>query len=277
MSTSVGLERLCKMSNRLTTTFQYSKESLSSETPVIIDQQDWSLYTGKVTKQEVVKYLLSVIGGRDYEMSVDCGMAGDELVTIIYCYTTIPDVKYDIYTSYGELSERYVEQLVMEDELVQFRLSDRETTQFPAKLITKVSWVLQCLDKEGNEVDNPELTTDGQYIVSGSEVYGTAKVTYSYTRHSYILTAPRREEALDNNYSGVIVAVVPGYAPAVFELEMPPTARSFIGDSGFKCGGSFSGFVREGDGEIPVPEAPSRDLVTVKDYCTQTVIREYLD
>ena len=65
--------------NKLTTTVSYSKTSIDSA-PLIIEQEEWSLYTGKVTKQEVVKYLLSLISGEDYDMLVDCGMAGDELI-----------------------------------------------------------------------------------------------------------------------------------------------------------------------------------------------------
>ena len=263
--------------NKLTTTVNYSKTSKDS-TPLIVEQEEWSLYTGKVTKQEVVKYLLSLIKGEDYDMLVDCGMAGDELVVAIYCYPLTEGLNYELYTSYGTLSERYSEIIEIDEELIQFRLSDSETSDYPARKIKNLEWVLQCLDANGDEIENPTLVTDGDAIsTNGIKVYGTAKISYTCERHSYILTAPRRESALDNNYSGVIVGIVTGYSPVVVELDMPPTVASFINNSSYECGGYDTGFIDENDKEEPIPEVPSRNLVTIVDYCSQKPIREYLE
>lgn len=256
---------------------QYSKVEPDTATPLIVEQEGWSLYTGKITKQEVVRYLLSVIDERRYEIAVDCGMAGDELVVPVFVYPLINNLQYDLYSSYGELSERYSETLEITDELVQFRLSASESTKYPARSIKSLSWVLQCLDINGNEVDNPDLIIDGENLSTGVKVYGTAKVSYTCERHSYVLTAPRREEALDNNYSGVIVGIVQGYAPVVFELEMPPTVDSFINNTDHQCGRVDTGYIKDSDKRQPIPDVPSRNLVTVIDYCSQSTIQEYLE
>lgn len=256
----------------------YGGSGSDSVTPLVIKQEEWSLYTGKVTKQEVVKYLLGIVGEKSYEISVECGMAGEELVVPIYVYPIVRYPDYTLYTSYGALSERYLEYIDIKDELIQFRLTSLESTAFPVKDFISVAWVLSCLGADGEEVTSPPLEINGSDVSTGGvKVFGTAKVSYVTERHSYILTAPRRLEALDNFYSGIVVGVVPGFKPVVHEIEMPPTVESFSSDPSYTCGSAGSGFVNDDEEETPIPDVPSKNLITEVDYCKQTIIREYTE
>ena len=256
----------------------YGKVEQQSVVPLIIKQEEWSLYTGKVTKQEVVKFVLGVIKKDSHEVSVNCGMAGKELIVAIYVYPIIREPDYALYTSYGELSERYVEDIEVEEELIQFRLSSLESTALPVKEFLSVEWVLSCLDGTGEEVEAPTLEVSGSNVSTGGvNVYGTAKISYVTEQHTYILTAPRRETALDNYYSGAVVGVVQGYPPVVHVLEMPPTVESFSADSSYSCGRRSSYEVIYDEDELGTPEASASNLITEIDYCTQRVIREYTE
>lgn len=258
---------------------QYGTSVADKETPLVIKQEEWSLYLGKVTKQATVRFLLGVVSESAYSSLVECGMTGDSLIVPVHCYPLYKETEYQIYTSYGELSERYVETVDVDGELIQFRMSSAEKTDFPIRHLKSVEWVLDCLDSEGVELtSNPELSIDGRTLsTNGVPVYGTASISYTTERHYYILTVPRREEALDNNYSGLIVGIVTGYEPVVHELEMPPTVEAFDNNPYYKCGRVNTGFIIDTDKQQPLPDVPSRDLITVVDYCKQEIIREYID
>ena len=135
-----------------------------------------------------------------------------------------------------------------------------------------------CLDGSGEVIAPPALTADGPTIRSAAVVYGTAEVTYLYERHTYILTAPRRAEALDKNFSAVLVAAIPGFTPVVLVVEMPPGIEAFEADADAVCGASWGFEVEDDDDEDhDTPEATTANLITEVDYCTQQVVREYTE
>lgn len=262
----------------LSSVLSFESASTADNEVLLVTQDEWSPYTGKVSKQQVVRYLLSLLETSTYEMSVNCGMAGDALVVPIFCYPMVAGLDYTLYSSYGDLSECLVELIEVKDELVQFRLTSEETVDFPIKSIRSMEWVLDCLDANGDLTVNPELEVAGNRISTGGvSVYGTAKISYVTERHTYILTAPRRQTALDNNYSGVVVGVAQGNMPVVLELKMPPSVASFEADPDYVCGSGGSWAVKESSQEGSIPDVPGRSLITEKNYCDQLTIREYLE
>lgn len=245
---------------------------------VLIEQAEWSVYTSRVTRQEVVRWLAARIGGDTYQQRIDCGMAGGHLVCPVYVYPRSPGVRYRLLTSWGELSERAVE-LVEMVEQVQFRLSTEEATRYPSRSIRAVEWTVECLDASGAVIDPPALTIAGQAVRCGQPVYGTATVRYLAERHGYILNVPRRECAIDAHYSAVLIAPVAGYEPARLVLTMPPGIDRFEADPDARCGGgrSLSGTIVWDDPPSPPPDPQAADLITEVDYCDQTAIREWTE
>ncbi|MGE4400094.1 MAG: hypothetical protein AB7F61_00230 [Desulfobulbus sp.] len=236
---------------------------------LVLEQESWSVYTGKVTKQELVRWLAAALAGDEYQSRIDCGMAGGQLVCVIYAYPLLPDLNYRMVTSWGALSGRVVE-IIEADELVQFHLDTEATTAHPIRELRSVAWEDQCYDADGI-IAGPALSSDGKRLFTASPVYGTAKVRYLFERHTYVLNAPRREGAIDNHFSSVVAGIYAG-GLEVLVLEMPPGIEQFEADPDAVCGsgGAGGGSVTWPDDEYPVqPQAASRR--TVVDYCAQKV------
>ena len=265
-----------------TLTVTYARPADPEQAEVLrLEQGAWAAYTGSVTKQEMVRAVAALVAKEDYTIKVACGMSlsdtGAALVCPIYAYPIPADLAYVLVTSYGQLSERDME-MVEATELVQFQLTDAASPQYPARTIVSASWAMDCLDAAGEVIAPPALTADGPTIRSAAVVYGTAEVTYLYERHTYILTAPRRAEALDKNFSAVLVAAIPGFTPVVLVVEMPPGIEAFEADANAVCGASWCGEIKYDDDEDhDTPEATTANLITEVDYCTQQVVREYTE
>lgn len=237
-----------------------------------IEQEPWSVYTGAITKGEMVRWLAAMVAGDDYQSRIDCGIAGDQLVCTLHAYPYRAGLEYRLLASWGTLSDRQVEMLDIE-ELVQFRLTTTERTDHPVRRILSVSWDDDCYGPAGEIVVPPPLTADGEEVACGSPVYGTARVRYLCERHSYVLNAPRREDAIAHHFSAVVVGVYDG-GLAVLGVEPPPGIEAFEADPDAVCGRSwiFDGSVTFPDDE-PITASPaSRE--TVMDYCKQTVISD---
>lgn len=261
--------------NALTAT--YTGPSAEQSALLLLTQGEWSMYVGKVTKGEVVRFVAAAVAEEEYQAAVDCGLAGDNLICPIIAYPLVPDLDYRLLTSWGELSSRSVKMVEIRDEQVQFRLTDTATTEFPARAIRSVRWTMDCLDQKGDVVPPPALTIDGQPIRSAIKVYGTATVHYITERHSYILNAPRRETAIDNNWSAVVVAPLIGHEPVRLVVEMPPGINNLEADPAAVCGRSGGGTSTVKWPEDPYypPEPAGADLITEVDYCDQETIQEY--
>ena len=118
------------MSAALTLTYGLSAAAGEPADLLRLEQEPWSAYTGKITKGEMIRWLGAMVGGAEYESRVDCGLAGDQLVSTIYAYPYEADLIYQLHTSWGLLSERRVEMQEIR-ELVQFKLKTEERTDYP--------------------------------------------------------------------------------------------------------------------------------------------------
>lgn len=255
-----------------TLTIPYRLEAIEPLQLLLLEQEPWSVYTGRVTKQELVRWLAAVLSGEEYQARIDCGMAGDALVCLIYAYPLVQDLNYRLMTSWGTLSDRSVE-LIEATESISFRLSTHERTKYPIRELRSVAWKDQCYGPSGEIVHPPELTSDGEGVVCAAPVYGTATVRYIYERHAYILNAPRREGALGNHYTAVITGIYDG-GLEVLVVEMPPGVEAFEADPNAICGlgggGTYGGTAEwPEEDDVIQPQTASRE--TVIDYCTQKI------
>jgi hypothetical protein len=238
-----------------------------------IEQRPWSVYTGKVTKQEVVRVVSALLADRDYQSEIDCGLVGDQLVSILYAYPKIKGLDYRLYCDWGELSEPVIEEVELTEQ-VQFDLSTTATTQHPAVEILSAQWLDDCCDAEGTVLAAPQISIKDGSITSAAAVHATAMVRYRCERHTVILNAPRREGAIDQQWGSVVVAAYTGGTTHKV-IDMPPGIASFAADPDAVCGGSWSGTVRESVADTYPPDPRGADLITETDYCKQTIIDEY--
>lgn len=263
------------MDQSLSLTYSISAADREPAELLRLEQEPWSVYTGKITKGEMIRWLSAVVSDTGYESRVDCGLAGDQLVSTIYAYPYETDLAYQLHTSWGQLSERIVEMLEIR-ELVQFRLTVEERTDYPVRRILGVDWDDECYGPDGEIVAAPTLAADRETISCAVPVYGTVEVRYLCERHTYILNAPRRETAIDNQWSAVVVGVYEG-GLTYLVVEMPPGIETFAADPDAVCGRrSDSGTVDWPEKEYPVIPGTGRKITEI-DYCSQKVAREWVE
>lgn len=237
---------------------------------LLIEQQDWRLGTGLVTKAELVGTLAHWLYGEDYQSRVDCGFVGADLVCGINVYPRVAGLVYQFHTSHGTLSERSVE-LAEIEESCNFALEAEAQPRYPARSIASAEWLGECYDLNGNVIPPPALTISGGSIRAAVACYGSVNVRYTTERHTYLLTCPRREEALDNHYSAAVYGVYAGGLNWL-EIEMPPGIDAFEADPDAECGwGSSQGSITAPDREPAPVEDGNHDRKTVVDYCSQQV------
>jgi hypothetical protein len=208
--------------------------------------------------------------GEDYQSRVDCGFVGEDLVCAVFVYPRVAGLAYQFHTSHGTLSERSVELAEIEESL-NFSMTAEEQPRYPARSIASAEWLAECYDVQGNVIPAPALTISGGSIRAGQACYGSVNLRYTTERHTYLLTCPRREEALDNHYSAAVYGVYSGGINWL-EIEMPPGIDAFEADPDAQCGwGSSQGSITAPEREPAPVEDGGHDRKTVVDYCSQEV------
>ncbi len=256
-----------------TLTLTYAAADAAEGEPLdllLIEQQDWRLGTGLVTKAELVGALANWLYDEDYQSRVDCGFVGEDLVCAVFVYPRRAGLAYQFHTSHGTLSERSVELAEIEESL-NFSLEAEAQPRYPARSIAEAEWLAECYDVHGNVIPPPALTISGGSIRAGQACYGSVNLRYTTERHTYLLTCPRRADALDNHYSAAVYGVYSGGLNWL-EIEMPPGIDAFEADPDAQCGwGSSQGSVTAPDREDDPVEDGGHDRKTVVDYCSQEV------
>lgn len=242
-----------------------------------IEQEEWAPYTGYVTKANVVKYLAELLYGSGDEVQVDCGMVGDTVVCGVFAYPLEPDLTYQLHTSWGELSERSVEEIEHEEIInVTLRRNDdtdqvysEESLTYPALEILSTEWLGDTYGADGAYIAPPVITTDGATLQIGAACYGAVRVRYRVLRHTYILNIARREESIQNHFSAVVFGVYSGGINWL-EIDPPPGAEEYAAD--LECGWGNHGVV-EPEEDDPLEDPPMRhaNRRQVKDYCSQEI------
>lgn len=238
-----------------------------------LEQEKWSVYTGKISKGEMIRWLGAMVRNTPYQSRIDCGVKGDQLVCTLYAYPYTPELNYQLYTSWGTLSDRRAETIEIR-ELVQFRLTVEERTDYPVRRILGVDWADECYGSEGEIVSPPVLSVDRETLFCDSPVYGTAEVRYLCERHTYTLNATRRETAIDNQWSAVVVGVYDG-GLSWTKIKMPHGVEQLQTDA--DCGRRWGfGVVITGDEPLN-PQSDAARRITKIDYCTQRVISDRIE
>lgn len=251
----------------------------SSVTPldlITIEQEEWSPYTGYLTKANMVKIVASYLYGTDFGATIDCGIADGQLVTLIYAYPKIADLDYTMRCSRGTLSERLVE-FVEETEVVNFELEDIASLSHPARELISYDWYdeFKVYDKTGKEIAYPVVTIIDNEVSLSQKVYGSVEVTYQVERHTYGITVEQREESIENFYSSVVFAT---YEKGIkyLELTQPPNSDELNENldasctGGYKINGSFSS--EDDDDTSSMSRNADRKIVVA--YCEQEVLTD---
>lgn len=238
-----------------------------------LEQEEWDVNTGAITKGELLRYMSAQIIAALYNAELDCGIdSSGRVQTRLYAYPYVAGLRYRLYLSWGEVSAPKKEMLTI-TELVQFRLETEATADYPVREILSAVWEDECYGTEGEVVPPPDLSLEVDRLLCASPVYGTARVRYRCERHTYELRIPRRDGAVDNHFSAVAVAVYDGGLVWI-EIDPPPRIAKFEADADAECGRTINADVTD-DEDDPSPVQPSlRDRRTIVDYCSREIISE---
>lgn len=233
---------------------------------VIIEQQEWSAYSGGLTRWQSVAFLVGLLyRGIDWtNYQINCDMEDGRIVCNIHVYPLKPGLFYRLAVTHGELGERRIESVDVEEN-ARLTLEQEISVRYPVDEIVSAEWLGDCFDAEFNVVPQPRLRirADRRQVEAAQPVYGTVAVKYRTTRHTYELRIEKREEAIENLYSSIAYALVDAGAPVTEVLEPPPAASELEADCGYGGGMKISG--PEDDG--PGLDEPHANRKTVYEWC----------
>jgi len=256
-------------------TIPVSAPAAASLDLLLIEQEDWDAYTGKVTTGAMVRALKTMLYGDIYQEEMDCGLVAGDVFCRINVYPRVRGLDYQFAASHGYLSARE-EQEVIETETLDFSLATSVTPSHPPLEVLSAAWVDSVVyDAQGNRIAAPALTVDGENIVAetgGQKIYGSAEISYRTERHAYTLTIPRRSEAVDNFYSAVVYGWYEGGVNWE-TMEMPPGIETFEDDADAICGYSVSGTMTDDDDE-PMEQPVTANRTSIVDYCTKLILED---
>lgn len=276
------------------------------ESGLKITQEPWENDTGVMTKANLYTFLETLLNYETLTNPVDCGIEADGC---IYCYIYVDpfpaSLEYQLYTSFGELAEKEVEEFE-KTEVVTFRLQNSLTLGSTPKsagvdtFYLSQEWVGDIYNEEGEVVDPPDviITSDGKVSIT-RRVYASLRVKYTAVRHKYTLKVPKREDTDVDVFGAVVYGIWKNPVQETTrkisdgdttikkvetdtggitwtELSPPPNADENA-KAETTCGWySNDSLIDEEDEEREedIPEAPMVDKETIIDYCTQEITSE---
>ena len=234
---------------------------------LILEQKEWSGYTGHLTKVKLAMYLRALLAGEDPEEDiVDCGW-GDTLDITVYAYRLYPDVIFRLVSTVGELGALR-EESIIERETISFEMNDNVELNHPAKKIRSARWLTGPYTEGGIKLGHqPELTINGLAIESAMPLYGSVWLEVEVERTMATISISREEAIplLAVGWSEFCVGLPRGGRPVALELEAPPGAEE-LAKKNKPCGrGNTVEITGPDEDEITAPKA---DKLITGDYCT---------
>ncbi len=265
------------MDASLTVTFSGGVVTEIVRDSLILKQEDWEGSVGKVKMSDFYNFAYNILSSYTVENNTDCGLNSDGSCTLtIYAYPSVPDLEYQLHTSYGSLSDRSIDNFEHQ-ELITFNIAKEAVLSYFPHGSVESSWVGAVYGSTGNVRSQPPITIDESGAITIPEkVYGTLKVTYTTRRHEYTLTAEPRDDSSD--LFGAVVYGVYTNGIAWVEIEPPPDADE-LSQGSASCGGLPGSLDVDDDGDDGTgggsgsspPSAPKVDRTITYDYCTQEV------
>lgn len=254
-----------------------------------IEAGDWAGDDNKVTYSDFYKFVSSRfvnMFNTDNPFDLvyltapthDCGLTEDNEVTIpIYVYRLDRSLSYSLYSSYGEFSDKTVEEETYE-EVISFNIENSYTLKYPVLDSFSYEWQDDVYDSDGNKINPPTVTLKDRELTLSKKVYGFLKITHRFVRDAYTLTVPG-EDVVDDIFGGAVYALHK-YGITYLVLDSPSAISEELLDGDVECGWQWSAVTFDFSGTEQTEEelmagvpkyAPKVDTTINVNYCTGEV------
>ena len=256
----------------LTISFAAEAASASPADIVLLEQEEWGAYAGRLTKLGMTRYLdhmLYASGGGSAPNVVDCGRDGaGDLNTALLVWPLGDDARYRLIATVGTLGAAELGE-VEEQDTVSFTLTRSATLKHPAQRVLSAEWLTGPWTTGGVKIAPPPLAASGRELRANVPVYGSVRVRLLARRYRHPLKISWDEvKALvaSGGWSEWAVCLPASGRPVALALTMNRGAED-MAQSGGSCGRGGSFKVTGPDEEWP-PVAEPEDKTVHCDYCT---------
>lgn len=262
-----------------------NRSSAASRDCLKIEQEPWGKDVGETSNMQGILGIAAAINGGSYP-EVNCAGMNGEFNATVYVYLCDPQMNYQFKVSHGTVSGRTAETKYRE-EIIQCSMNLEHTTDYPVRAMARMAWIGNCYDGRGNVVAHPTAEHADGVITVDQKVWGSLRVRYTVTRHTYHVTIQRRWEALENKYNSVAYCVWDGGVKWL-DIEAPANFEAFDGDCG--NGAFYDPNLQNGyeDGQLSktdicqseynrLPVAATADRKIKINYCTQETISDVVN
>lgn len=255
----------------LTIPFAEETETAQAADLVLLEQEEWGAYAGRLTKLGMTRYLDHVLyasGGGSAPSVVDCGQDGaGNLNTAVLVWPLADNVVYRLFATVGTLGAGELGE-VEETDTVSFTLTQTATLRHPARRVLAAEWLTGPWTTGGVKIAPPPLMVDGRELRANAVVYGSVRVKTLARRYRHPLQISWNEaKALlaSGGWSEWAVCLPAPGRPEALSLTMNRGAED-MAQSGGSCGrGRFKS--KQDEPEWP-PVVEPEDKTVNCDYCT---------
>ena len=235
---------------------------------VLLEQEEWGAYAGRLTKLGMTRYLDHVLyasGGAAAPNVVDCGASG----TAVLVWPLRDNVVYRLFATVGTLGAGELGE-VEETDTVSFTLTQSAALKHPAQRILSAEWLTGPWTTGGVKIAPPELAASGRELQAGVPVYGSVRVRYLSRRWRHPLQISMdeaRDRMASGGWSEWAVCLPAPWRPVALALTMNRGAED-MAKSGKGCGRGRENIRVSRDEEEWPPVVEPEDKTVHCEYCT---------
>lgn len=224
----------------LTIPFAAEAASASPTDLVLLEQEEWGAYAGRLTKLGMTRYLDHVLyasGGAAAPNVVDCGGSGENLNTAVLVWPLRDNVTYRLLSTVGSLGSGQLGE-VEEQDTVSFAMTRAASLKHPALRILSAEWLTGPWTTGGVKISPPALAAAGRELRANVVTYGSVRVRYAARRYRHPLKIARDElKAIvaSGGWSEWAVCLPAPGRPVALDLTLNRGAED-MAKSGGECG-----------------------------------------
>ena len=231
---------------------------------ILLEQQPWDKTLGLVTRLDIVQALEKQFFDASGAV-VDCGMDSDGsgFTALVFAYPSPDDLPFETGITHGFAGSPMRFEFTMTEQL-SFSLDTEQTVKYPVKRFISAAWVDKVYAVDGSILDHPEIVNDGQKIIIGEKVYGTATVRYTTVRYAFSVRITARDTVPENVFQSVFYAWWNG-GIELLTVDSPANAEDGYVNQVNCSGGSLSMGPDDPDDETPTVDPKNKEIVL--NYC----------